>query len=69
VEDQKPVKKKKELEDPVYFKEPILEVNTHASGSSDDDTSRYIILVIKRSTMPQNKFRLNFKIMNKPDMS
>jgi hypothetical protein len=66
VEDQQPVKTTKELEDPVHFKEPIPEVNPHASSSSDDDTSRYIILVRKRSTRPQNKFRLKSKTMNKP---
>lgn len=69
VEDKQLVKTTKELEDHVHFKEHIPEVNSHASSSSDDNTSRYRILVRKRSTRPQNKFRLKFKTMNKPAIS
>jgi hypothetical protein len=47
VEEKQLVKTTKELKDPVHFKEHILEFNPHASSSSNDDTSRYRILVRK----------------------
>jgi hypothetical protein len=66
MEDQQPVKTTIDFEYIVHLEEPISEFNPHASSSSEDNTSRYRILVRKLSTRPQNKFRLKSKAVNKP---
>jgi hypothetical protein len=66
VEDQPFGKTTIEFEDHVHLEEPIPEVTPCSSSSSEDDTSRYIILVRKQSTRLQNKFRLKSKVVNKP---
>ena len=47
----------------VQFKEPIPKIVPPSSSSFEDDVDRYKILVRKRSTRPQNKFRLKSKGM------
>jgi hypothetical protein len=51
---------------PVQDEEPIPKTIPPSSSSFDDDVDRYKILVRKRSTRPQNKFRLKSKAMYNP---
>jgi hypothetical protein len=50
----------------VQVKEPIPKKFPPNSSSSEDDVDRYKIMVRKRSTRPQNKFRLKYKSMYNP---
>jgi len=45
-----------------------LNIIPPSSGSSEDDASRYKILIRKRSTRPRNKFRLKSKAMYNSDI-
>jgi hypothetical protein len=51
---------------PVQPKEPTPKIVPPSSSSSEDDAYRYKVLVRKRSTRPQNKFRLKSKAMYNP---
>jgi hypothetical protein len=51
---------------PVQPKEPIPKIVPPSSSSFEDDVDRYKILIRKRSTRPQNKFRLKSKAMYNP---
>jgi hypothetical protein len=56
-EDQEPETAEK-IVDHVQPKDLSLEIIHPISSSSEDDASRYKILMRKKSTRPQNKFRL-----------
>jgi hypothetical protein len=54
------------LSNPIQHKEPTPDVIPPNSSSFEDDAYRYRILVRKRSTRPQNRFRLKSKFMYDP---
>jgi hypothetical protein len=64
-EDQEPETTKK-IVDLVQSKDHSPKIISPSSISSEDDASRYNILMRKRSTLPRNKFRLKSKAMYNP---
>jgi hypothetical protein len=51
---------------PIQPKAPITNIVPPSSISSEDDVDRYKVMIRKRSTRPQKKFRLKSKSMYNP---
>jgi hypothetical protein len=54
------------LAEPVQPKDHPPKVISPSSSSSEEDVSQYKIVMRKRGTRPQNKFRLKSKVVYKP---